>query len=217
MAISVVVTVGDETADQLIQQLLPLIENIRIDQGEAANADMGPLISCAHRDRVLQAIEKGVQEGAKLIRDGRNFIHPQYAKGYFLGPCLFDKVTEAMSVYQEEIFGPVLVIVRLDSFDEAIALINRHQYGNGTAIFTRDGYAAREFVQRIQVGMVGINIPIPVPIASHSFGGWKRSAFGDRGMHGLESIHFYTQSKSVTSKWPVTGCADAAFAMPTHT
>lgn len=216
MAISVAVVVGDATADALIQQMRPLIQAIKINAGDVEGTDMGPLVSHAHRLRVLQAITDGVNEGAELLIDGRAYQHPDYTQGYFVGPCLFDRVTETMSIYQKEIFGPVLVVVRVDSFDEALQLVNRHQYGNGTAIFTRDGYHAREYVQRVQVGMVGVNIPIPVPVAHHPFGGWKQSAFGDTGMHGEESLHFYTQSKSITSKWPVTGLADAGFSMPVH-
>ena len=216
MAISVVVTVGNETADALIAKLAPQIRAMRIDAGDVPGADMGPLISSIHRERVLAAVEKGVQEGARLIIDGRGFKHPQYSQGFYMGPCLFDEVNEEMSVYQNELFGPVLVIVRVNSFEEALNLVNRHQYGNGTAIFTRDGFYAREYSQRVQVGMVGINIPIPVPIANHPFGGWKRSAFGDTNMHGEESINFYTRRKTVTSKWPVTELKESAFVMPTH-
>lgn len=216
MAISVVVAVGNHTADALIAKMAPQIRAMRIDAGDVAGTDMGPLISSAHREKVLAAVEKGVNEGARLIIDGRNFKHPQHPQGFFMGPCLFDEVTENMSIYQNEIFGPVLVIVRVNNFDEAIALVNKHQYGNGTAIFTRDGFNAREYSQRVQVGMIGINIPIPVPVANHPFGGWKRSAFGDTNMHGEESIHFYTRRKTVTSKWPVTELKESAFAMPTH-
>ncbi len=216
MAISVVVAVGDQTADALIAKMAPQIRAMRIDAGDIANTDMGPLISGAHRQKVLAAIEKGVSEGAKLIIDGRTFKHPQHEQGFFLGPCLFDEVEEQMSVYQNEIFGPVLVIVRVNNFEQALAFVNKNQYGNGTAIFTRDGFSAREYSQRVQVGMVGVNIPIPVPIANHPFGGWKRSVFGDTNMHGEESIHFYTRRKTVTSKWPVTDLKESAFAMPTH-
>lgn len=216
MAISVVVAVGDKTADDLIAKLAPQIRGMRIDAGDVNGADMGPLISSAHRERVLAAVDKGVEEGARLIIDGRSFKHPQYPQGFYMGPCLFDHVSEQMSVYQNELFGPVLVIVRVKSFEEALELVNKHQYGNGTAIFTRDGFFAREYSQRVQVGMVGINIPIPVPIANHPFGGWKRSAFGDTNMHGQESINFYTRRKTVTSKWPVTELKGSAFIMPTH-
>lgn len=216
MALSVAVVVGDKTADDLIAKMAPQIRAMNIDAGDVAGTDMGPLISSAHRQKVLAAIDKGVSEGAQLIIDGRSFKHPQYPQGFFIGPCLFDQVTEPMSVYQNEIFGPVLVIVRVNHFEEALALVNRHQYGNGTAIFTRDGFTAREYSQKVQVGMIGVNIPIPVPIANHPFGGWKRSSFGDTNMHGEESIHFYTRRKTVTSKWPVTQLKGSAFAMPTH-
>jgi malonate-semialdehyde dehydrogenase (acetylating)/methylmalonate-semialdehyde dehydrogenase len=216
MAISVVVAVGNQTADALIAKMTPQIRAMRIDAGDVEKTDMGPLISSAHRQKVLAAIDQGVQEGAKLIIDGRAFKHPQHAQGFFMGPCLFDEVEENMSVYQNEIFGPVLVIIRVNNFDEALSLVNKHQYGNGTAIFTRDGFTAREYSERVQVGMIGINIPIPVPIANHPFGGWKRSAFGDTNMHGEESIHFYTRRKTVTSKWPMNEVKTSAFAMPTH-
>ena len=214
MAISVVVTVGDQTADDLCAKLTPLITNMTIDAGDAATCDMGPLISSAHRSRVLAAINQGVAEGAKLIIDGRDFVHPQYPHGFFMGPSLFDYVKEPMSIYQQEIFGPVLVIVRVENFEQALLLVNRNSYGNGTAIFTRDGYSARDYSQRVQVGMVGINIPIPVPVASHPFGGWKQSSFGDTNMHGTESIHFYTKLKTVTSKWLATNISESAFIMP---
>lgn len=216
MAISAVVAVGDRTADELLNKLKPLINAMRIDAGDVEGSDMGPLVSAAHKLRVLAAIDRGVAEGAKLIIDGRNFKHQSHPTGYFMGPTLFDQVKESMSVYENEIFGPVLVVLRVSNFDEALSLINRHQYGNGTAIFTRDGYSAREFSQRVQVGMVGINIPIPVPIANHPFGGWKRSSFGDTNMHGEESINFYTRRKTVTSKWPVTKQDGNSFIMPTH-
>lgn len=214
MAISVVVAVGTETADALCAQLIPLVQQIRIEPGDAEHCDMGPLISQAHRNRVLQAINQGVAEGANLVVDGRNFSHPRHPAGFFIGPSLFDHVTPDMALYQQEIFGPVLIIVRVDHFEQALKLVNQHQYGNGTAIFTRDGYLGREYSQRVQVGMVGINIPIPVPIASHPFGGWKQSVFGDCNMHGLESIHFYTQLKTVTSKWPANLQEKSEFTMP---
>ncbi len=216
MAISAVVTVGEHTADKLLEKLIPLVKAIRVDAGDVAGSEMGPLISSAHRKRVLAAIDKGVAEGAKLLVDGRSFKHAKYPDGFFMGPSLFDQVKESMTIYQEEIFGPVLVMLRVDNFEQALALVNRNQYGNGTAIFTRDGYSAREYTQRVQVGMIGVNIPIPVPIATHPFGGWKNSAFGDTNMHGLESINFYTRRKTVTSKWPVTQLSKSTFAMPTH-
>ena len=214
MAISVVVTVGDETASRLLSVLLPEIKKIKIGPGIDSQSDVGPLISHPHQQRVLQAITQGVNEGAELLIDGRDFVHEQNPKGYYVGPCLFDHVTETMSIYQNEIFGPVLVIMRAADIEEAIALINRNQYGNGTAIFTQNGYAARYFSHHIQVGMVGINIPIPVPIASHPFGGWKRSAFGDTAMHGAESLHFYTKSKTITTKWFMGQQETCHFMMP---
>jgi malonate-semialdehyde dehydrogenase (acetylating)/methylmalonate-semialdehyde dehydrogenase len=216
MAISVVVAVGDRTADALIAKMTPQIKAMRIDAGDKVNTDMGPLISQAHQQKVLAAIEAGVKEGAQLIIDGRSFKHPHHPQGFYIGPCLFDSVQENMSVYQNEIFGPVLVIIRVASLEQAISLVNKNQYGNGTAIFTRDGFSAREYSQNVQVGMVGINIPIPVPIANHPFGGWKRSSFGDTNMHGKESIHFYTRRKTITSKWPNSEVSESAFIMPTH-
>jgi len=216
MAISVVVTVGDNTADALLEKLIPQIKAIRIDAGDKPACDMGPLISKVHRERVLAAIEEGVNEGAELVIDGRNFSHPQHPQGFYLGPSLFDNVQKSMSVYQNEIFGPVLVIIRAQDFEEALSLVNQHQYGNGTAIFTSDGYSAREYCQRVQVGMIGINIPIPVPVASHPFGGWKQSSFGDTNMHGMESVHFYTRLKTVTSKWLFSDMQASAFVMPAH-
>ena len=216
MAISVVVAVGTQTADALIAKITPLIQRMHIDAGDAPNTDMGPLISEAHRQKVLAAVENGLNEGAQLIIDGRSFKHPNYPQGFFMGPCLFDQVTETMSIYQNEIFGPVLVLIRTNDFEEALSLVNRNQYGNGTAIFTRDGFSAREYTQRVQVGMVGVNIPIPVPIANHPFGGWKHSSFGDINMHGEESIQFYTRRKTITSKWPVNELNENAFIMPTH-
>lgn len=215
MALSVIVAVGDGTAEALVSKLTPLIQNIRIGPGDEENVDMGPLVSDAHRMRVLKAIEQGITEKAMLAVDGRHFKHPEKPEGYFLGPSLFDQVTEEMSIYQQEIFGPVLVIMRVANFEEAIRMVSQHQYGNGTAIFTQNGYYAREYAERVQVGMVGINIPIPVPIASHPFGGWKRSSFGDTPMHGLESVHFYTQSKTITSKWLIAE-GEGHFSMPSH-
>ncbi len=216
MAISVVVAVGEKTADDLLERLIPLVRAMNIDAGDVSGCDMGPLISSAHRQRVIQAIDQGVIEGADLLIDGRAFKHPAYPNGYFIGPSLFDRVTESMSIYQQEIFGPVLVIMRVADLEDALLLVNRHPYGNGTAIFTRDGLTARSYADRVQVGMVGINIPIPVPIVSHPFGGWKQSAFGDTNMHGLESFHFYTHRKTVTSKWSEAAPNKNAFIMPTH-
>jgi len=216
MAISVVVAVGKNTADALIEKLLPLIKAIKIGKGDTNGIDMGPLISAQQKNRVLAAIDQGIKEGATLLIDGRDYQHPDYPQGFFVGPTLFDNVTDKMSIYQNEIFGPVLVIVHADNFEEALALVNRHQYGNGTAIFTKDGYTAREYSERVQVGMVGINVPIPVPIANHPFGGWKHSVFGDTNMHGEESIRFYTKLKTITCKWPLTELGERGFAMPNH-
>jgi malonate-semialdehyde dehydrogenase (acetylating) / methylmalonate-semialdehyde dehydrogenase len=216
MALSVVVAVGDVLADALIDRMLPHIKAMHIDAGDVAKTDMGPLISSAHRQKVIAAVDEGVREGAELIVDGRSFVHPKHPEGYFLGPCLFDNVTQDMSIYQNEIFGPVLVVMRAEDFESALGIVNQNQYGNGTAIFTKDGFYAREYCQRVSVGMVGVNIPIPVPIANHPFGGWKRSVFGDTNMHGEESIHFYTRLKTVTSKWPVTQLTENTFAMPSH-
>lgn len=214
MALSVVITVGNATADMLLEHLLPQAKKITIGAGDEENIDMGPLISKNHRDKVLNIINKGVNEGATLLIDGRNYTHPQYPNGYFLGPCLFDNVTPDMTIYQQEIFGPVLVIIRTDSLDNALDLINKNPYGNGAAIFTSDGYNARYFSEQVQAGMVGINIPIPVPVANHPFGGWKQSAFGDYKMHGLESINFYTKAKTITSKWPKHDTNNNVFVMP---
>jgi malonate-semialdehyde dehydrogenase (acetylating)/methylmalonate-semialdehyde dehydrogenase len=216
MAISVAVAVGDETADKLVELLTPKINAIKIGDGLTEGVDMGPLISEVHLNKVREYVDLGVTEGANLVIDGRNYQNPIHPQGYFMGPCLFDNVSQNMRIYQEEIFGPVLCVVRVNTFDEGIELVNRHQYGNGTAIFTRDGHAAREYSQRIQAGMVGVNIPIPVPVATHPFGGWKHSVFGDTNMHGDESIHFYTKQKTVTTKWPSTPSSVNAFVMPTN-
>ncbi|MCA0403587.1 MAG: CoA-acylating methylmalonate-semialdehyde dehydrogenase [Proteobacteria bacterium] len=216
MAISVVVSVGEQTEKELLSHLIPMIKKIRVDVGDKPDADMGPLISSVHKDKVIAAINQGVKEGANLLIDGRPFKHPDHPQGFFVGPSLFTEVDESMTIYQDEIFGPVLVMLKVNSLKEGIDLINRHQYGNGTAIFTRDGYSAREFSQEIDVGMVGINIPIPVPIVNHPFGGWKNSSFGNTNMHGLESIDFYTRRKTITSKWPSSNLKSSAFVMPTN-
>lgn len=214
MAISVVVSVGEQTTERLLEQLESGIRNIHIDRSDASVVDMGPLISATHRQRVVDLINLGVKEGAKLLIDGRSFQHPKYPDGFYLGPSLFYKVTEEMSIYQQEIFGPVLVLIHVDDLEQAVALINRNQYGNGAAIFTQNGYSARKFAKHVTVGMVGINIPIPVPITNHSFGGWKRSFFGDTPMHGQESIRFYTKQKTITSKWLVNQINGSVFSMP---
>lgn len=214
MAISVVVAVGNDTASGLISALLSEINKIQIDAGDAVQVDMGPVVSHTQQQRIIDIVTQGVSEGAQLLVDGRTFVHPKSPQGFYLGPCLFDHVTEDMAIYQKEIFGPVLVMIRVADLDEAIALVNRNQYGNGTAIFTQNGYAARHYAHTVQVGMVGINVPIPVPITSHPFGGWKRSSFGDTAMHGQESIHFYTKSKTITSKWLLSHHDTTHFDMP---
>jgi malonate-semialdehyde dehydrogenase (acetylating)/methylmalonate-semialdehyde dehydrogenase len=215
MAISVAVPVGEGTADALVAKLAPRVRALKIGPGTDPEAEMGPLITGQHRDKVKNYVDRGVAEGAELVVDGRDFAMQGYEDGYFLGGCLFDRVTPDMTIYKEEIFGPVLAVLRADSYDTAVDLINRHEFGNGTAIFTRDGSAARDFSNRIQVGMVGVNVPIPVPMAFHSFGGWKSSLFGDHHMHGLEGIRFYTKLKTVTSRWPDGGVRGAEFVMPT--
>ncbi|MBC5829258.1 MAG: CoA-acylating methylmalonate-semialdehyde dehydrogenase [Candidatus Eremiobacteraeota bacterium] len=213
MAISLAVTVGDQTAEALINHLKPKIAALRIGSGSAANVDMGPLITPEHREKVCDYIELAQAEGARVIVDGRE--HPASKKpGFFLGATLLDGVTEEMRVYKEEIFGPVLGIVRARDFESAIGIVNGHEYGNGSAIFTGDGNTARTFAARVQTGMVGINVPIPVPVAAHSFGGWKHSLFGDHAMHGLEGARFYTRLKTVTSRWPGNARKGAEYAIP---
>ncbi|MBD8526572.1 CoA-acylating methylmalonate-semialdehyde dehydrogenase [Pseudomarimonas arenosa] len=215
MAISVAVAVGDEVADQLIARLAPRVRALKIGPG-GEDVDMGPLITDIHRDRVRGYVDSGVAEGAELVVDGRGVQVKGHESGFFLGGCLFDKVQPDMRVYKEEIFGPVLQIMRVASYEEALTRVNAHEYGNGTALFTRDGDAARDFVQRVQVGMVGINVPIPVPAAFHSFGGWKASLFGDHHVYGPEGVRFYTKLKAVTSRWPTSIRAGAQFVMPTN-
>ncbi|TPW30588.1 CoA-acylating methylmalonate-semialdehyde dehydrogenase [Martelella alba] len=215
MAVSVAVPVGDETADRLVAKLLPRIDALKVGPGTDSAADMGPVVTAQARDRILGYIDSGVAEGAELLVDGRGLKLQGYENGYFVGATLFDKVTTDMKIYKEEIFGPVLAIARAKSYDEAAGWINDHEFGNGTAIFTRDGDAAREFAHKIKVGMVGINVPIPVPMAFHSFGGWKASLFGDHHMHGPEGVRFYTRLKTITSRWPAGIRSGAEFSMPT--
>jgi len=214
MAISVAVAVGEGTGDKLVGTLAQRVKTLRIDHSQNGEADMGPLITATHRERVTSYIEVGVKEGASLVVDGRGHIVRGYENGFFLGGSLFDHVTPAMKIYREEIFGPVLVVVRVPTLADAVKLINGHEFANGTAVFTRDGGAARAFVQQIEVGMVGVNVPIPVPMAFMSFGGWRRSSFADHAMHGMEGIRFYTRLKTVTSRWP-DGGGSAEFVMPT--
>jgi malonate-semialdehyde dehydrogenase (acetylating)/methylmalonate-semialdehyde dehydrogenase len=215
MAISVAVPVGKTTADALVKKLIPRVEALRIGLSSDAGADYGPLVTRDALNRVKGYITEGVAEGADLLVDGRDFRMQGYEDGFFIGGTLFDNVKPSMKIYREEIFGPVLSIVRADNYADALRLPNEHEYGNGVAIFTRDGDAARDFVSKVQVGMVGVNVPIPVPIAYHTFGGWKRSGFGDLNQHGPDSIRFYTKTKTVTSRWP-TGIKDgASFVIPT--
>ena len=214
MAISVAVPVGKDTADALVAKLKPRVESLKIGPATDKDAEMGPVVTKMHRDKILGYIDSGVEQGAKLVVDGRGFKLQGYEEGYYVGGTLFDDVTPDMKIYREEIFGPVLSVVRRDSFKDAVDLIHGHEYANGTAIFTRDGDAAREFADKIEVGMVGINVPIPVPVAYHSFGGWKRSLFGDHSIYGPEGIHFYTRLKTVTTRWPAGIKGGAEFSFP---
>ena len=216
MAVSVAVAVGDETADSLIENLVPRIQELKIGPGSDPDIEMGPVVTEQAYDRIKGLIDKGVEEGAELVLDGRDFTMQGYENGYFLGGSLFDRVTEDMAIYKEEIFGPVLSVVRAPDYETAVDLVNRNQYGNGVAIFTKDGDAARDFAERVQIGMVGVNVPIPVPVAYHSFGGWKRSMFGDTHMHGMEGVRFYTRLKAITSRWPKSGVREGhSLTMPT--
>jgi malonate-semialdehyde dehydrogenase (acetylating)/methylmalonate-semialdehyde dehydrogenase len=213
MAISVAVAVGD-AGEKLMKLLKPKVEALKIGPGTDNEMDLGPLVTGEHLNNVKGYVDIGVEEGADLVVDGREYSLQGYEDGFFMGGCLFDNVTTDMRIYKEEIFGPVLSVVRSEKFDDAVQMINDHEFGNGVSIFTRDGDAAREFTNRIQVGMVGVNVPIPVPMAFHSFGGWKSSLFGDIHMHGPEGVRFYTRQKAVTSRWP-TVRAGAEFTMPT--
>jgi malonate-semialdehyde dehydrogenase (acetylating)/methylmalonate-semialdehyde dehydrogenase len=214
MAISVAVPIGEETANRLIETLTPKVRSLKIGPATDPDAEMGPLVTEAHMQKVLGYIDKGVQEGAELVVDGRGLKLQGYENGFFVGGTLFDRVQPDMTIYKEEIFGPVLSVVRAPSYDYAVDLINRHEYGNGTAIFTRDGDAARDFADKIEVGMVGINVPIPVPVAYHSFGGWKRSLFGDHSIYGPEGVRFYTRLKTVTTRWPAGIAHGAVYTFP---
>jgi malonate-semialdehyde dehydrogenase (acetylating) / methylmalonate-semialdehyde dehydrogenase len=214
MAISVVVPVTEKTAQAVMSRLKPRVESLKVGLPTDPDAAYGPLVTGAHRKRVLDYIDLGVKEGAELVVDGRGFKMQGYENGFYLGGSLFDRVTTSMRSYQEEIFGPVLQVARAADFNEALALPSKHQYGNGVAIFTRDGDAARELAARVDVGMVGINVPIPVPLAYYSFGGWKRSAFGDMNQHGPDGVRFYTKVKTITARWP-KGLRDTSFVMPT--
>ncbi len=215
MAISVAVPVGEETADRLIAALAPRVESLKIGPYTDPATDLGPVITSAAQQRILSLIGSGHKQGADLVVDGRGFSLQGYENGYFVGGTLFDRVTPEMDIYREEIFGPVLSVVRAPTYEEALSLPLKHPYGNGVAIFTRDGDTARDFASRINIGMVGINVPIPTPLAYHSFGGWKASAFGDLNQHGTDSIKFWTRTKTVTARWPSGLRGGAQFSMPT--
>jgi malonate-semialdehyde dehydrogenase (acetylating)/methylmalonate-semialdehyde dehydrogenase len=215
MAISVAVPVGQKTADALVKKLIPRVESLKVGPSTDPQADYGPMVTKQRHSKVRDYIDIGVKEGADLLVDGRNFKLQGYENGNFIGGCLFDNVTPNMKIYKEEIFGPVLSVVRAKDYDEAVRLPSEHEYGNGVSIFTRDGDTARDFAARVQVGMVGVNFAIPVPLAYHTFGGWKRSGFGDLNQHGSDSIRFYTKTKTVTSRWPSGTKEGAEFIIPT--
>jgi len=208
-----VVAVGT-VADELVQRLTARLRHLRIGACDAPGIEMGPLVTAAHLERVREYIAIGLEEGARLVVDGRRWSFPE-SSGFFLGPTLFDAVRPEMRIYREEIFGPVLSVVRVPDYRAAVDLINAHEYANGTAVFTQSGATARHFAAEIQVGMVGINVPIPVPMAFHSFGGWRHSMFGDHGTYGMEGVRFYTRLKTVTQRWPAGDTQDAEFVMPT--
>ena len=215
MAVSVAVAVGD-IADKLVENIYEKVQKIRVAPWTDNDSDMGPLISNEHLEKVNNYIDIGVEEGAQLIADGRNYKLQGYENGYFMGPSLFDHVSKEMTIYKEEIFGPVLSVVRAKNYEEALSLVNEHTLGNGTSIYTSDGEISRHFTTHSQIGMVGVNVPIPVPMAFHSFGGWKQSLFGDHSMHGMEGLHFFTKLKTVTSRWPKSIRSGAEFIMPTN-
>jgi malonate-semialdehyde dehydrogenase (acetylating) / methylmalonate-semialdehyde dehydrogenase len=216
MAISVAVPVGDETADRLIAKLAPRVESLKIGPYTAGNdVDFGPVVTRAAKEKILGLVNSGVEQGAKLVVDGRGFKMQGYEDGFFVGACLFDNVTTDMDIYKQEIFGPVLSTVRAKSYEEALKMAMDNEYGNGTAIFTRDGDTARDFASRVNVGMVGINVPIPVPLAYHTFGGWKKSVFGDLNQHGPDAFKFYTRTKTITARWPSGTKEGADFSIPT--
>jgi malonate-semialdehyde dehydrogenase (acetylating) / methylmalonate-semialdehyde dehydrogenase len=215
MAVSVAVPVGKKTADILMEKLVPRVEGLKIGPSTDTQIDYGPMITRAHLEKVKSYVDLGVKEGAKLVVDGRNFKLQGYEHGNFMGGCLFDHVTPDMRIYKEEIFGPVLSVVRAKDYEEAVRLPSEHEYGNGVAIFTRDGDAARDFVSRVEVGMVGVNFAIPVPLAYYTFGGWKRSGFGDLNQHGPDAVRFYTRTKTVTARWPSGVKEGAEFVIPT--
>ncbi len=215
MALPVAVPVGQDTADEFVERMLEAVNGLRVGVSTDMDAHYGPVVTAAHRERIENYIAMGVEEGAELKLDGRDFRLQGHEEGFFIGPSLFDHVRPEMRSYQEEIFGPVLQVVRADTLEEAAKLPSEHQYGNGVAIFTRNGAAARDFAQMVNVGMVGVNVPIPVPVSYHTFGGWKRSAFGDVNQHGTEGVRFWTKVKTVTQRWPTGDIGDQAFVIPT--
>tara|TARA_B100000686_G_C16731669_1_gene941041 strand:- start:302 stop:1792 length:1491 start_codon:yes stop_codon:yes gene_type:complete len=215
MAVSVAVAVG-EIADDLVNKIHHSSENLKIGPWTDNQSDMGPVISKEHKDKIINYINEGIKEGAEIISDGRNYQLQGYENGFFLGPTLFDKVNEKMKIYKEEIFGPVLSVVRTKNYEDALNLINQHQFGNGASIYTSDGEISRHFTTNTKIGMVGVNVPIPVPMAFHSFGGWKQSLFGDHSMHGIEGVRFYTKLKTVTSRWPKSIQTGPEFTIPTN-
>jgi malonate-semialdehyde dehydrogenase (acetylating)/methylmalonate-semialdehyde dehydrogenase len=215
MSISVAVPVGEDTANELVKRLVPRVAALKVGLSTDPDSDYGPLVTGTHLERVRSYVDLGVEEGAELLVDGRDFKLQGYENGNFIGGCLFDRVGEDMRIYKEEIFGPVLSVVRARDYEHALKLPSEHEYGNGVAIFTRDGDVARDFVSRVNVGMVGVNVPIPVPLAYHTFGGWKRSGFGDLNQHGPDAIKFYSRTKTITSRWPQGMREGAKFVMPT--
>ena len=215
MAVSVAVAVGD-IADELVDKITLSAEKLKVAPWTNNEAEMGPVISNEHKEKIESYISKGVEEGANLILDGRNCNIQGYEKGFFIGPTLFDNVTDQMTLYKEEIFGPVLSIVRAKDYNQAINLVNQHQFGNGTSIYTSDGEVSRHFTTFSKIGMVGINVPIPVPMAFHSFGGWKDSLFGSHSIHGTEGVNFYTKLKTITSRWPKSIQSGPEFKMPVN-
>ena len=215
MAVSVAVAVG-EIADELVEKIHTGAQNLKVAPWTDSESDMGPVISREHKDKIENYISTGVKEGATLLEDGRNYKIQGYENGYFVGPTLFDNVTSEMTIYKEEIFGPVVSVVRAKNYDEALNLVNDHKFGNGTSIYTSDGEIARHFTTNSKIGMVGVNVPIPVPMAFHSFGGWKQSLFGDHSVHGMEGVHFYTKLKTITSRWPKSIQSGPEFVLPTN-
>jgi malonate-semialdehyde dehydrogenase (acetylating)/methylmalonate-semialdehyde dehydrogenase len=215
MAVSVAIPVGKKTADILVDKLIPRVESLKVGPSSDTQADYGPMVTRELLNKVRNYVDVGIKEGARLKVDGRNFKLQGYENGFFMGGCLFDEVTPEMRIYKEEIFGPVLSVVRAKDYEEALRLPSEHEYGNGVAIFTRDGDTARDFTSRVNVGMVGVNFAIPVPLAYYTFGGWKRSGFGDLNQHGPDAVRFYTKTKTVTSRWPSGTKEGAEFVIPT--